>query len=75
MHRLQRVLDRLVERVDTPAPIVLVDVMQRNIDRMQGFAAEHNLDVQASRQDAQVRGDRSAPGRGRGGRDHRRQRR
>ena len=31
--------------MDTPSPIVLVDVMQRNIDRMQGFAAEHNLDV------------------------------
>lgn len=45
MHRLQRVLDRLADRVDTPAPIVLADVMQRNIDRMQGFAAEHNLQV------------------------------
>jgi D-serine deaminase-like pyridoxal phosphate-dependent protein len=45
VHRLQQVLDALVERVDTPSPIVLVDVMQRNIDRMQGFAAEHNLDV------------------------------
>ena len=31
--------------MDTPAPIVLADVMQRNIDRMQGFAAEHDLDV------------------------------
>ena len=45
MHRLQRVLDRLVDRVDTPVPIVLADVMQRNIDRMQGFAVEHNLDL------------------------------
>lgn len=45
MHRLQQALDALVERVDTPAPIVLVDVMQGNIDRVQGFAAEHNLDV------------------------------
>jgi hypothetical protein len=45
VHRLQRVLDALVERVDTPSPIVLVDVMQRNIDRMQAFAAEHDLDV------------------------------
>ena len=45
MHRHQRVLNRLVDRVDTPAPIVLADVMQRNIDRMQGFAAEHNLDL------------------------------
>ncbi|MGW0336465.1 alanine racemase [Streptomyces sp. NPDC003011] len=45
MHRLQRALDALVERVDTPAPIVLFDVMQRNIDRMQGFAAQHNLQV------------------------------
>ncbi|PVG82003.1 amino-acid racemase [Nocardioides gansuensis] len=45
MHRLQRVLNRLVDRVDTPMPIVLADVMQRNIDRMQAFAAEHGLDV------------------------------
>lgn len=45
MHRLQRVLDRLVDRVDTPVPIVLADVMQRNIDRMQAFATEHGLDV------------------------------
>ena len=45
MHRLQQVLNRLVKRVDTPAPIVLVDVMQGNIDRMQGFATQHNLDV------------------------------
>lgn len=45
MHRLQRALDALVERVDTPAPIVLIDVMQQNIDRMQVFAAQHNLQV------------------------------
>ena len=45
MHRLQRVLDRLVDRVDTPVPIVLVDVMQRNIDRMQAFGVEHGLQV------------------------------
>ncbi|MEV5438506.1 alanine racemase [Streptomyces sp. NPDC052682] len=45
MNRLQRALDALVERIDTPAPIVLVDVMQDNIDRMQGFATQHNLDV------------------------------
>jgi D-serine deaminase-like pyridoxal phosphate-dependent protein len=43
--RLQRALDTLVERIDTPAPIVLVDVMQDNIDRMQGFATQQNLDV------------------------------
>lgn len=43
MHRFQRVLDRLGDRLDTPAPIVLADVMQRNIDRMQGFAREHGL--------------------------------
>jgi D-serine deaminase-like pyridoxal phosphate-dependent protein len=45
VNRLQQALEALVERVDTPAPIVLVDVMQRNIERMQGFASEHNLDV------------------------------
>jgi D-serine deaminase-like pyridoxal phosphate-dependent protein len=45
VNRLQRALDALVERIDTPAPIVLADVMQDNIDRMQAFAAEHNLDV------------------------------
>jgi D-serine deaminase-like pyridoxal phosphate-dependent protein len=43
MHRLQRALDGLVDRVDTPVPIVLADVMQRNIDRMQGFADGHGL--------------------------------
>jgi D-serine deaminase-like pyridoxal phosphate-dependent protein len=43
MHRLQGVLDRLSDRVDTPAPIVLTDVMQRNIERMQAFATEHDL--------------------------------
>ncbi|MFJ4243605.1 alanine racemase [Streptomyces iakyrus] len=45
MHRLQRALDALVERVDTPAPIVLIDVVQRNIDRMQDFAVQHGLQV------------------------------
>ncbi|WP_083751294.1 alanine racemase [Saccharothrix sp. ALI-22-I] len=45
MNRLQRALDTLVERVDTPAPIVLVDVMQDNIDRMQSFADQHGLHV------------------------------
>jgi D-serine deaminase-like pyridoxal phosphate-dependent protein len=45
MHRLERVLDGLGDRVDTPSPIVLLDVMQRNIDRMQSFAAEHDLQV------------------------------
>ena len=45
MHRLQRVLDRLVDRVDTPVPIVLADVMQQNIDRMQAFADQHGLDL------------------------------
>ena len=45
MHPHQRVLNRVADRVDTPAPIVLADVMQRNIDRMQAFAAEHSLDV------------------------------
>ena len=45
MHRLQRVLNGLADRVDTPSPIVLADVMQRNIERMQGFAAEHNLEL------------------------------
>jgi D-serine deaminase-like pyridoxal phosphate-dependent protein len=45
VHRLERVLNRLVDRVDTPAPIVLADVMQQNIDRMQAFAGEHNLAV------------------------------
>ena len=45
MNRLQRALDALVERIDTPAPIVLVDVMQDNIDRMQSFAGRRGLDV------------------------------
>ncbi|MCL6738034.1 alanine racemase [Streptomyces neyagawaensis] len=42
---MQRALDALVERIDTPAPIVLVDVMQGNIDRVQGFADQRNIQV------------------------------
>lgn len=43
MNRFQRVLDDLDGRIDTPAPIVLVDVMQQNIDRMQRFADDQGL--------------------------------
>ncbi|GAA1209940.1 alanine racemase [Prauserella alba] len=43
MHRLQRALDAVVERVDTPVPIVLADVVQDNIDRMQEFASQRGL--------------------------------
>lgn len=45
VNRIQGALEALIERIDTPAPIVLVDVMQENIDRMQAFAARNNLDV------------------------------
>lgn len=45
MNRIQGALNALVERVDTPAPIVLADVMQDNIDRMQGFADRRGLNV------------------------------
>jgi D-serine deaminase-like pyridoxal phosphate-dependent protein len=45
MTSMQRALDALVERIDTPAPIVLLDVMLDNIDRMQTFAAHHDLGV------------------------------
>jgi D-serine deaminase-like pyridoxal phosphate-dependent protein len=45
VNRIQGALEALVERLDTPSPIVLADVMQDNIDRMQGFAARHTLDV------------------------------
>jgi D-serine deaminase-like pyridoxal phosphate-dependent protein len=45
VNRLQQALDTLGERVNTPAPIVLVDIMQDNIDRMQRFGEQHGLDV------------------------------
>ncbi|RAS64826.1 D-serine deaminase-like pyridoxal phosphate-dependent protein [Lentzea atacamensis] len=45
MNRLQRALDALSERIDTPAPIVLADVMQNNIERMQDFADQRGLGV------------------------------
>ena len=45
MSRLQQTLAALAGRIDTPAPIVLVDVMQDNIDRMQAFADQHGLHV------------------------------
>lgn len=45
VNRLQQALDALVERIDTPAPIILADVMQDNIDRMQALADRQGLDV------------------------------
>ncbi|WP_082978931.1 alanine racemase [Arthrobacter sp. B6] len=45
MNRIQSALEALLGRIDTPAPIVLTDVMQENIDRMQAFAVDQNLDV------------------------------
>ncbi|MET7686953.1 hypothetical protein ABZT06_02980 [Streptomyces sp. NPDC005483] len=45
MNRLRQALGALVERIDTAAPIVPAHVMRDGIDRIQGFAAEHSLDV------------------------------
>ena len=45
MNRIQRAVDALAGRIDTPAPVVLADVMQDNIDRMQRLAARQNLAV------------------------------
>ena len=45
MNRMHRAVDSLAGQVDTPAPIVLVDVMQANIDRMQAFAGQHELEL------------------------------
>ncbi|MEU1104640.1 hypothetical protein ABZ408_27210 [Streptomyces tibetensis] len=45
VNRLPQALNALVERLDTPAPIVPADVMRDSIDRTPGFATEHSLDV------------------------------
>jgi D-serine deaminase-like pyridoxal phosphate-dependent protein len=45
VNRIQRAVDALAGRIDTPAPVVLADVMQDNIDRMQRLAARQNLAV------------------------------
>ena len=75
VHRLQRVLDRLVDRVDTPVAdrAGRRDAAQHRPDA--GLRRRARPGPAASRQDAQVRRGRSTPGRGGGGRDHRRQRR
>ncbi len=41
MQEFQRILEALGDRVSTPAPIVLLDVMEENILRMQAFADAH----------------------------------
>ncbi len=41
MHQFQSVLAALGDRVSTPAPIVLIDVVEENIRRMQAFADAH----------------------------------
>ena len=43
VHEFPSVLDALGDRVSTPAPIVLVDVVDENIRRMQDFADLHGL--------------------------------
>lgn len=45
VNRIQQALGTLIGRIDTPSPIVLSDVMQDNIDRMQAFAIQQNLEV------------------------------
>ncbi len=46
MSQFKRALTGLVRRsIDTPAAVVMVDVMQRNIDAMQAFAAANGVDL------------------------------
>ena len=45
MHRLQRVIDGLADRVDSPAAVVVLEALQDNIERMQAFASGHGLDL------------------------------
>ena len=45
MHQFQSVLRALGEHVSTPAPIVLIDVVEENIRRMQAFADAHGKAV------------------------------
>ncbi|UOQ59317.1 alanine racemase [Leucobacter rhizosphaerae] len=41
MHQFQFIADQLGERLSTPAPVLLLDVMEENILRMQAFADAH----------------------------------
>lgn len=41
MQQFQTIVDRLGDRLSTPAPVVLLDVMEENIMRMQAFADRH----------------------------------
>src|SRR5690625_2632601 len=41
----ESVLESLGDQVSTPAPIVLIDVVGSNIDRMQAFADEHGMQL------------------------------
>ena len=45
MDQFQEILDRLEGRIDTPVPIVLADVMQRNIERTQAMASARGIAV------------------------------
>ncbi|WP_354226160.1 alanine racemase [Arthrobacter bambusae] len=45
MNRIQQALEALHARIDSPSPVVLADVMQENIDRMQAFADAQHLVV------------------------------
>lgn len=41
MQQFQTIIERLGDRLSTPAPVLLLDVMEENIRRMQAFADEH----------------------------------
>ncbi|MET4538609.1 D-serine deaminase-like pyridoxal phosphate-dependent protein [Arthrobacter bambusae] len=45
VNRIQQALEALHARIDSPSPVVLADVMQENIDRMQAFADAQHLVV------------------------------
>ncbi len=45
VNRIQQALEALHGRIDSPSPVVLADVMQENIDRMQAFADAQHLVV------------------------------
>lgn len=43
MKHVGAALAGLVQRIDTPEPVVVIDALQRNVVRMQGFADAHGL--------------------------------
>ena len=60
MKHIAEALAGVVQRIDTPEPVVVIDTLRSNVARMQEFADARGLLLRPAREDAQVHRDRAS---------------